>query len=170
MRKHCATFLLLVCSLRCIAGEMHLHGFDFSSCTRWEFNTDIVAYDDPEYIAAAAKVPKGQTGESTWSVFEAINHKTYGKPLFGVCRYVFTSTNRPAKFECEDFGNFPLSGSTFSVIKDGGMYSSSYRCSRSCLKPIQLIHDQTSEDRRNAELNASWRKFDELCKKGQSKK
>lgn len=165
MPKRFATVLLLSASFDCVALDFHLHGFDFHTCTRWEFTTDIVAYRNPEYLVAAAKAKELRNLDPEWTVFEAINHKTYGPALYGVCRYVVTPSNHPFQFECKNLGTFPLSGSTFSLIKDRGLFSSSYRCTKSCTTTIQLIHDQTSEDKGNVEMGASWKKFKQLCQK-----
>jgi hypothetical protein len=138
MSKHIVVPLLLLplCSVVAHAGENCLYGFDTATCTRWEFTTDIVAYKDPGYEAASAMVQRmrwreSEQKESNWTIYEAINQKTYGKPLFGVCRHVFKTSGqnlKPSKFECREFGQFPLSGGTFSVVEDRGIPSRFHLC------------------------------------------
>ena len=146
--------------INCMAFFEYLYGYDLSSCTKWEFTTDIFVenINNPQYKLAASRLEELKNQKPDWMLYGAINHKTYGETLYGVCRRVDLW-----KFECQKIDGFPLSGITFTATKRGGQFSSTYRCTESCGNPVQLIYDQSSEDDRNSELEAREKKFEKQC-------
>lgn len=154
---------LLFVPLICEAGVYRIFGFDFKNCKSWEFQTDIVNYDNPNYKSAKAKLKILGGDMHEWVIFESIDQDSF-KQNYGICRYVHTSNARPHKLECAAHGDFPLSGASFTVVKDSGQFSSSYMCAQGCETiNVKLLHDSTSEDRGNFELGASIKKFNASC-------
>lgn len=157
---------LLFVPLICEASLFRIFGFDFENCRSWEFQTDIVNYENPNYKSAELKLKQlGGNGGNMhdWFIFESIDQDSF-KQNYGICRYVQTSNSRPYKFECTTHGDFPLSGASFTVVKDRGQFSSSYLCTAGCKTVnVKLLHDSTSEDKGNFELSASIKKFNASC-------
>lgn len=154
---------LLFVPLVCDAAVFSILGFDFKNCKSWEFQTDIVNYENPNYKSAEAKLKILGGDMYEWLIFESIDQDSF-KQNYGICRYVQTSNLRPYKFECTTHGDFPLSGASFKVVKDRGQFSSSYLCAQGCeAVTVKLLHDSTSEDQGNFELGASIKKFNSSC-------
>jgi hypothetical protein len=150
--------------LNCMAAFEYLYGYDFGSCTEWEFTTDgyVENFDNSQYKAAVLRLEELKDQNPGWVMYVAINHKTYGEMLYGVCRRVDFQT-----FECQKIDGFPLSG-TFTAAKGGGQFSSTYHCTKPCSNPLQQIFDQSSEDGRNSELEAAQKKFEKQCPKARN--
>lgn len=162
MYRISALVALLFVPLVCEAEVYRIFGFDLKNCKSWEFQTDIVDYKNPKFKSAEAKLISLGVDRG-WKIFESIDQDNY-EQNYGICRYASTGDSRPHKFECAVHGDFPLSGASFTAVKDMGQFSSSYMCAQGCeTVNVKMLHDSTSEDTGNFELGASIKEFNALC-------
>ena len=171
-KKYSRTLCLVACALALSAhagGDTFVFFESDSSCALKivvsEPQQGVAIYD--QWAARARSLPT--SGDSRWGVYY-MSDKQSDFAHIGMCKREYEPKGSPLGLVChsESFGNFPLAGARFEIIRNGSALAS-FRCVSKCLVGVpKIIHDQgdePGENVKNSLYEASLEAHQRMCKK-----